>query len=189
MLPRFSLHWQDEGVKRVLRLMAPAINLGVSVSPGQLVDQHDFCLLSGDRRCFLAVLRGSFDGVSVGDAGGGSWGYFAAFAFQVSRQREFRRVFPVAGLGLAPHLTAGGSSGPGVGDHCGAADYHLFYHGAFSSHDVLMTRNALVAYSVGLLGLILVKVLAPGFYARQNIRTPVKIALVSLFVARRSIWH
>src|SRR5690242_10970288 len=43
-----------------------------------------------------------------------------------------------------------------------------------------MTRNALMAYSVGLLGLILVKVLAPGFYARQNIRTPVKIALITL---------
>jgi putative peptidoglycan lipid II flippase len=44
----------------------------------------------------------------------------------------------------------------------------------------LMTREALMAYSVGLLGLILVKVLAPGFYARQNVRTPVKIALLTL---------
>jgi putative peptidoglycan lipid II flippase len=43
-----------------------------------------------------------------------------------------------------------------------------------------MTRHALVAYSVGLLGLILVKVLAPGFYARQNIKTPVKIAVITL---------
>ena len=43
-----------------------------------------------------------------------------------------------------------------------------------------MTRRALVAYSIGLLGLILVKVLAPGFYARQNIRTPVKIAVITL---------
>ena len=37
-----------------------------------------------------------------------------------------------------------------------------------------------MAYSVGLLGLILVKVLAPGFYARQNVRTPVKIGLITL---------
>ena len=56
----------------------------------------------------------------------------------------------------------------------------LFHHGEFGVEDVMMTRNALTAYSVGLLGLILVKVLAPGFYARQNIRTPVKIALVTL---------
>ena len=43
-----------------------------------------------------------------------------------------------------------------------------------------MTREALLAYSVGLLGLIFVKVLAPGFYARQNIKTPVKVALLTL---------
>jgi putative peptidoglycan lipid II flippase len=60
----------------------------------------------------------------------------------------------------------------------------LFYHGAFSANDVFKTRDALVAYSVGLLGLILIKVLAPGFYARQNVRTPVKIALVTLFVTQ-----
>jgi putative peptidoglycan lipid II flippase len=43
-----------------------------------------------------------------------------------------------------------------------------------------MTRQALVAYSAGLLGLIMVRVLAPGFYGQQDIRTPVKIALVAL---------
>ena len=43
-----------------------------------------------------------------------------------------------------------------------------------------MTQQALIAYSVGLLGLILVKILAPGFYSRQDIRTPVKIGLLVL---------
>jgi putative peptidoglycan lipid II flippase len=47
-----------------------------------------------------------------------------------------------------------------------------------------MTRDALIGYAVGLLGIILVKVLAPGFYAKQNIRTPVKIALVTLVVTQ-----
>ncbi|KGS13638.1 membrane protein, partial [Pseudomonas coronafaciens] len=42
----------------------------------------------------------------------------------------------------------------------------------------------LVAYSVGLLGIILIKVLAPGFYAQQNIRTPVKIAVFTLIVTQ-----
>jgi putative peptidoglycan lipid II flippase len=60
----------------------------------------------------------------------------------------------------------------------------LFHHGAFSEHDVWMTREALVAYSVGLLGIILVKVLAPGFYARQNIKTPVKIAVITLIATQ-----
>ena len=58
------------------------------------------------------------------------------------------------------------------------------FEGAFTDHDVLMTRQALVAYSVGLLGLILVKVLAPGFYSRQNVKTPVKIAVFTLFATQ-----
>lgn len=56
----------------------------------------------------------------------------------------------------------------------------LFQHGAFDRHDVLMTGQALTAYSLGLVGLIVVKVLAPGFYARQDIRTPVKIGVITL---------
>jgi putative peptidoglycan lipid II flippase len=56
----------------------------------------------------------------------------------------------------------------------------LFHYGAFNALDVAMTRQALMAYSLGLVGLILVKVLAPGFYARQNIRTPVKVAIFTL---------
>jgi putative peptidoglycan lipid II flippase len=60
----------------------------------------------------------------------------------------------------------------------------LFHYGAFGAHDVWMTRQAVIAYSVGLLGLILVKVLAPGFYARQNIATPVRIALLTLFTTQ-----
>lgn len=56
----------------------------------------------------------------------------------------------------------------------------LFMHGKFSMFDVVMTQRALIAYSIGLLGLILVKVFAPGFYANQNIKTPVKIAIFVL---------
>src|SRR5258705_6613434 len=43
-----------------------------------------------------------------------------------------------------------------------------------------MTCRVLVAYSIGLIGMILVKILAPGFYARQNVRTPVKIGILTL---------
>jgi putative peptidoglycan lipid II flippase len=60
----------------------------------------------------------------------------------------------------------------------------LFYYGHFSVHDVWMTRQAVIAYSCGLLGLIMVKVLAPGFYARQNIKTPVKIAVFTLVMTQ-----
>ena len=60
----------------------------------------------------------------------------------------------------------------------------LFQYGRFSSADAFLTRDALAAYSVGLLGMILVKILAPGFYARQNIRTPVKIGILTLFATQ-----
>ncbi|MDF2489214.1 MAG: rane protein, partial [Pseudomonas sp.] len=56
----------------------------------------------------------------------------------------------------------------------------LFQYGKFTAVDAAMTQRALIAYSVGLLAIILVKVLAPGFYAQQNIRTPVKIAVFTL---------
>lgn len=53
----------------------------------------------------------------------------------------------------------------------------LFHYGKFDATSVTMTARALVAYGVGLMGLILVKILAPGFYAKQDIRTPVKIGV------------
>lgn len=53
----------------------------------------------------------------------------------------------------------------------------LFQYGAFDSHDVAQTQTAVMAYAVGLIGLLMVKILAPGFYGKQDIRTPVKIAI------------
>jgi putative peptidoglycan lipid II flippase len=60
----------------------------------------------------------------------------------------------------------------------------LFHYGQFGAHDVQMTRLAVLGYSVGLLGLIAVKVLAPGFYASQDVRTPVRIGVASLAVTQ-----
>jgi putative peptidoglycan lipid II flippase len=60
----------------------------------------------------------------------------------------------------------------------------LFHYGKFNAQDVSMTSNALVAYGVGLIGLILVRILAPGFYATQDIRTPVRIAVVVLIITQ-----
>jgi putative peptidoglycan lipid II flippase len=56
----------------------------------------------------------------------------------------------------------------------------LYHYGAFTDKDVQQTTLALSGYGVGLLGLVAIKVLAPGYYASQNIKTPVKIAIVVL---------
>jgi putative peptidoglycan lipid II flippase len=60
----------------------------------------------------------------------------------------------------------------------------LFKYGRFTADDVSMTQHALVAYSIGLVGMILVKILAPGFYARQDVVTPVKIGVLTLLVTQ-----
>ena len=183
MLPRFSFDWKDEGVRRILRLMAPAV-LGVSVAQVSLL---------------INTMIASF--LSTGSV---SWLYYA------DRLMEFPSGMLGAALGtiLLPSLAKYHAS-KRLDEYSKLLDWGLrltlllaapaalalailavpliatlFYHGAFTANDVFMTRDALVAYSLGLLGLILVKVLAPGFYARQNVRTPVKIALVSLFVTQ-----
>ncbi|MBK7022133.1 MAG: murein biosynthesis integral membrane protein MurJ [Sulfuritalea sp.] len=179
MLPRFDPVWRDEGVQRVLKLMAPAV-LGVSVAQISLLINTIFA-------SFL-------------ETGSVSWLYYA------DRLMEFPAGLLGAALGtiLLPSLAKTHAAG-NSGDFSALLDWGLrltlmltlpaslalamlavpllstlFQYGAFAASDVLRTREALVAYSIGLTGLILVKVLAPGFYARQDIRTPVKIALLTL---------
>jgi len=55
-----------------------------------------------------------------------------------------------------------------------------FGYGKFDAHDVQMASYALMAYSWGLLGFSFVKVLAPGYFARQDTRTPVRVGLIAL---------
>jgi putative peptidoglycan lipid II flippase len=60
----------------------------------------------------------------------------------------------------------------------------LYHYGAFTDADVLQTTHALMGYGLGLLGLVAIKVLAPGFYANQDIKTPVRIAIVVLVLTQ-----
>jgi putative peptidoglycan lipid II flippase len=179
MLPKLAWGPRDPGVVRVLRLMGPAL-FGVSIGQISLLINTIFA-------SFLVT-------------GSVSWLYYA------DRLMEFPTGLLGVALGtiLLPSLSK--SFAQKTGDEysrlldwglrltlllaapCAVAlallglplVATLFRHGEFVAHDVLMTTQALVAYSVGLLALILVKVLAPGFYARQNIRTPVKIAVITL---------
>lgn len=56
----------------------------------------------------------------------------------------------------------------------------LFQYGAFTDHDVRMARQSLIAFALGLQAFILIKILAPGFYARQDTRTPVRIGIIAM---------
>ena len=183
MLPRWRLNLRHPGVSRVLKLMAPAV-FGVSVSQVSLLINTIFA-------SFLVT-------------GSVSWLYYA------DRLMEFPAGMLGAALGtiLLPSLSkhhAGGATA----EYSRLLDWGLrvtillalpaaaalavlampliatlFHYGRFSAEDAWMTREALVAYSLGLVGMILVKILAPGFYARQNVVTPVKIGLVTLAVTQ-----
>ena len=179
LLPKFELKRDDEGVWRILKLMGPAV-LGVSVAQISLIINTVFA-------SFLKT-------------GSVSWLYYA------DRLMEFPTGVMGVALGtiLLPSLSKAYASQDDV-EYSQLLDWGLrltfilaapaavalavlsaplvvalFHYGKFTGIDVLMTQQALVAYSVGLLGLILVKILAPGFYARQNIKTPVKIAVFTL---------
>ena len=60
----------------------------------------------------------------------------------------------------------------------------IFHYGEFSDYDLKKASEAIAAYSIGIIGLISVKILAPGFYSRQDIKTPVKIAIITLIITQ-----
>jgi putative peptidoglycan lipid II flippase len=60
----------------------------------------------------------------------------------------------------------------------------LYQYGRFTPHDVFQVRTALIGYAVGLAALVLIKILAPGFFARQNLKTPVKISFFTVLVTQ-----
>lgn len=60
----------------------------------------------------------------------------------------------------------------------------LYHYGAFGEADVRQTSLALMGWGVGLVGIVAIKVLAPGYYASQDIKTPVRIAVVVLIVTQ-----
>src|SRR5690606_30688446 len=60
----------------------------------------------------------------------------------------------------------------------------LFHYGAFKDSDVTQVAWALAGYGTGLLGIVAIKVLAPGFYASHDMKTPMKIAIAALVVTQ-----
>ena len=190
MLPRVGLRWSSlraawahPGTRRVTTLMLPAL-LGVSVAQVSL-------LINTQIASHLAT--GSVSWLSYAD-----------------RLMEFPTAMLGVALGvvLLPQLAAARAADDGerysalldwglrlvvlLAVPCAVALLTfakplvavLYHYGAFSERDVAQTTTALMGYGAGLLGLVAIKVLAPGFYARQDIRTPVKIAIVVLLLTQ-----
>ncbi len=176
LLPRPTWGWNDAGVRRILRLMLPGI-VGSSVSQFNLL---------------LDTLLASF--LVTGSV---SWLYYAdrlvefplgifgialatvilpvlSRAHAGESPAQFSRVLDA---GLRWVLLIGVPAAVGLAVLARPVLSALFEYGDFSGQDVTMAGLALVAYGVGLPGFMLVKVLAPAFYARQDTRTPVKVAI------------
>ncbi|MBI5918582.1 MAG: murein biosynthesis integral membrane protein MurJ [Nitrosomonadales bacterium] len=183
MMPSFRFSLKDEGMLRVIKQMGPAM-FGVSIAQISLIINTIFA-------SFLI-------------AGSVSWMYYA------DRLMEFPSGMLGVALGtiLLPSLSKHHANSDPV-EYSKLLDWGLrlvvmltlpsalalgligvpllatfFQYGAFSAHDVLMSRNALVGYSIGLIGIISIKILAPAFYARQDIKTPVKIGIATLIATQ-----
>ncbi len=179
LLPRWRLDLSHPGVRRIVFLMAPAA-FGVSVSQVSLLINQVFAsfLVTGsvswlyyaDR---LMELPAGVLGVALGTILLPSLSRYHAAANAV----EYSRLLDW-GLRLTILLAVPAAAALAVLALPLIAS--LFHYGRFGAEDAAMTQRALVAYSLGLVGMILVKILAPGFYARQNVVTPVKIGLVTL---------
>lgn len=181
VLPRLSL--RDTGVWRVLKQMGPAI-FGVSVSQISLIINTIFAsfLVAGsvswmyyaDR---LMELPSGVLGVALGTI------LLPALAktYASADREEYSRLLDW-GLRLCFLLVLPCTLALAI--IAEPLVVSLFQYGKFTAHDSAMTQQALVAYAVGLLALILIKILAPGFYAQQNIKTPVRIAIVSLLATQ-----
>jgi putative peptidoglycan lipid II flippase len=179
LLPRPRLKSDDSGAWRVIKQMGPAV-FGVSISQISLLINTIFAsfLITGSVSwLYYADRLMEFPAGLLGAALGTILLPSLSRHYADNSTEEYSRLLDW-GLRLTVLLTLPAALALALLATPLIAT--LFFHGEFSTHDVEMTRNALMAYSVGLLGLILVKVLAPGFYARQNIRTPVKIALITL---------
>ncbi|QLI81996.1 murein biosynthesis integral membrane protein MurJ [Chitinibacter fontanus] len=183
MLTRPKLNFHDAGVWRVMRQMGPAI-LGVSVSQVSLIINTIFAsyLVSGSVSwMYYADRLMEFPTGLLGVALGTILLPSLSKTYASNDTAEYSRLLDW-GLRLALLLAI--PSAVALAMIAEPLTVAMFQYGKFSAHDAAMTQQALSAYAVGLVGLILIKILAPGFYARQNIKTPVKIALFTLTVTQ-----
>ena len=183
MLPRFRLDMKDPGVWRILKLMGSAV-FGVSISQVSLLINTIFASLLATGSVswlYYADRLMEFPAGMLGVALGSILLPSLARHHAEKSHDEYARLLDW-GLRLTFMLTLPAALALAI--LAVPLVSTLFLHGAFNVHDLYMTRNAVLAYSVGLAGLILVKVLAPGFYARQDIRTPVRIAIMTLILTQ-----
>jgi putative peptidoglycan lipid II flippase len=179
LLPKPRWGWKHSGVRKVLRLMIPTL-FGSSVAQINL-------LIDSILATFL--VSGSVTWLYYSDRlmefPLGVFGVALSTVILPNLSRKFAEQSPQAfsatldwALRLALVITI--PAAVGLAALATPLLITMFQYQAFQSNDVAMTALSLSAYALGLPAFIAVKVLAPGFYARQDTRTPVKIAIISM---------
>jgi putative peptidoglycan lipid II flippase len=180
LLPRPWPRWRDPGVQRILKLMLPTL-FGSSVAQINLL--FDTLIAS-----FLVA--GSVSWLYYSDRlvefPLGVFGIALATVILPKLSREVARAAPetfsrTLDWGLRLVLLIAVPASIGLALLAGPVLATLFQYGEFSGHDTAMAARSLIAYALGLPAFILVKVLTPGFYARKDAKTPVKIGIVAMF--------
>jgi putative peptidoglycan lipid II flippase len=179
VMPRPRWGWRHSGVRKILRLMIPTL-IGSSVAQVNL-------LLDMVIATFL--VSGSVTWLYYSDRlmefPLGVFGVALSTVILPNLSRKFATQNPRAfsatldwSLRLAMIITLPAALGLAV--LAKPILITLFQYGAFQMSDVDMSALSLAAYALGLPAFIAVKVLAPGFYARQDTKTPVKIAITAM---------
>lgn len=180
---RLRAAWVHPGVRRMLGQMGPAL-LGVSVAQLSLMINSQIAshlgvgavssLVYADRLMELPIaLLGVALGVVLTPQLAAAQARDDTAAYSSLLDWGLRLVLMLA-LPCAVALLV--FAGPMVAV--------LFHRGAFDAHAVQVTSAAVMGYGVGLLGLVGVKVVAPGYYARQDMRTPMRIAVAVLVLTQ-----
>lgn len=179
LTPRPVWDWQHEGVKRILTLMGPAL-FGVSVSQINL-------LLDTVLASFLPT-------------GSVSWLYYSdrlielplgVFAIAISTvilpslsrhqaNTKVERFTTTLDWGLRTVLLIAIPAAAALMLLADPILATLFQYGAFHPKDVAMATLSLRAYAIGLVAFMLIKILAPAFYARHDTRTPVAMGIKAM---------
>ncbi len=175
-VPRWG--WRDPGVRRIAGLMAPAL-FGSSVAQISILF---------DTMIATFLVTGSVSWLYFSDRlmefPLGVFGIALATVVLPSLSRQFSdeamEGFSET-LDWALRLVAVIATPAAVGLFvlAGPAIATIFYGRLFDAQAVEMARLSLMAYSFGLVGFTLVKVLVPGYFARQDTKTPVKVGLVA----------
>ncbi len=179
---RFSpvLNFADEGVKRIMRLMGPAIIGTGAIQVKVLVDLVVVSVIEGGNSWLSFAFRlmqfpiGVF-GVAIGTAAIPALSRLAS----QNKTSEFRDTLADS-LKLVFLLTVPAACGLIV---LGEPIIAMIYQGGrFTAFDTNMTAWALAAYSIGLAGYAAIKVLSPSFYALDDARTPMWVSVGSIAV-------